>query len=99
MKQGGVLTVVRNEVEMNVLAGDIPDHITVDLAGREMGDTIHISDIPLPEGSKPVISDRDFVIANIAAPRALTADDEDETVEADEVPTTEMGPPDGEEAE
>ena len=95
---GGVLTVVRNEVEMNVLAGEIPDHITVDLAGREMGDTIHISDIALPEGAVPVISDRDFVIANIQAPKTLAADDEDETVEADEVPTTEMGPPDGEEA-
>ena len=104
LKQGGALTVVRNEVEMNVLAGDIPDHLTVDLDGREMGDTIHISDVALPEGSVPVISDRDFVIANIIAPRALTADDEDEgsvagDVDADEVPTTEMGPPDGEQAD
>ncbi len=92
---GGLLAVVRNEVEMNVLAGDIPDHITVDLAGREMGDTIHISDIPLPEGAKPVITDRDFVIANISAPRTLVADDSDDVAE-DEVPTTEMGAPDGE---
>lgn len=88
---GGSLTVIRNEVEMNVLAGDIPDHITVDLAGREMGETIHFSEIALPEGAKPVISDRDFVIANISAPRTLAADDEDEeTVDADEVPTTEQ---------
>ncbi len=78
VKKGGVLTVVRNEVEMDVLAGDIPDHITVDLAEAQMGDTISISDVQLPEGAKPVITDRDFVIANIAAPRAVLADDEAE---------------------
>jgi len=91
IKKGGVLTVVRNEVEMDVLAGDIPDHLTVDLAEVEMGDTISISSVTLPEGAKPVITDRDFVIANISAPRALVADDEDEDgeeVAADEVPTT-----------
>ncbi|MBU0781982.1 MAG: 50S ribosomal protein L25/general stress protein Ctc [Alphaproteobacteria bacterium] len=86
---GGTLTVVRNEVEMNVLAGEIPDHLTIDLAGRAMGDTIHFSDVQLPEGAKPVISDRDFVIANIAAPKTMTADDEDD-VAADEVPATEV---------
>jgi large subunit ribosomal protein L25 len=84
---GGTLTVVRNEVEMNVLAGEIPDHITVDLTGRAMGDTIHFSDVMLPEGAKPVISDRDFVIANIAAPKTMAAED-DEDVAADEVPAT-----------
>ncbi|WP_392338210.1 50S ribosomal protein L25/general stress protein Ctc [Loktanella salsilacus] len=86
---GGTLTVVRNEVEMNVLAGEIPNHLTIDLAGRAMGDTIHFSDVQLPEGAKPVISDRDFVIANIAAPKTMTADDEDD-VAADEVPATEV---------
>ncbi len=91
---GGTLTVVRNEVELNVLAGDIPDHLTVDLAGRAMGDTIHISDVTMPEGAQPVIADRDFVIANIAAPKTLTADDEDPVVEADEVPTTDEEPAD-----
>jgi len=83
VKKGGFLTVVRNEVEMDVLAGDIPDHLTVDLAKAELGDTIHLSDIALPEGAKSVI-DRDIVIANIAAPRALLADDEDDAApEAD----------------
>ncbi|WP_106743702.1 50S ribosomal protein L25/general stress protein Ctc [Yoonia maritima] len=80
IKKGGTLTVVRNEVELDVLAGDIPDHLTIDLASHEMGDTIHISEVTLPEGAKPVI-DRDFVIANIAAPRTLAADDEDEAEE------------------
>jgi large subunit ribosomal protein L25 len=84
IKKGGVLTVVRPEVELEVLAGDIPDHITVDLANAQMGDVIHISDVTLPEGAKPVI-ERDFVIANISAPRGVLADDgDDEGEEADE---------------
>ncbi|WP_370048751.1 MULTISPECIES: 50S ribosomal protein L25/general stress protein Ctc [Salipiger] len=77
LKKGGVLTIVRQEVELEVLAGDIPDHITVDLAGKQIGDVIHISDVTLPAGAKPTI-DRDFVIANISAPRGLRADDGDE---------------------
>ena len=89
VKKGGVLTVVRNEVELDVLAGDIPEHITVDLAEVQIGDTISISDVTLPEGATPAITDRDFVIANVQAPRALLAEDDDEDeVAADEVPTT-----------
>jgi large subunit ribosomal protein L25 len=89
LKKGGVLTVVRNEVEMDVLAGDIPDHLTVDLADVQIGDTISISSVALPEGAKSVITDRDFVIANVSAPRAVLAEDEDdaEEVAVDEVPT------------
>ncbi|MDP5085173.1 MAG: 50S ribosomal protein L25/general stress protein Ctc [Yoonia sp.] len=83
IKKGGVLTVVRNEVELEVLAGDIPDHITVDLANSQMGDVIHISEVTLPEGAKPVI-ERDFVIANISAPRTVLADDAEEEVEQEE---------------
>ena len=67
LKRGGTLTVVRNDVELNVLAGDIPDHVTVDLTGKKIGDVIHINDVVLPEGTKPTI-DRNFVIANVAAP-------------------------------
>ena len=89
VKKGGVLTVVRNEVELDVLAGDIPEHIEIDLANVEIGDTISISDVTLPEGATPAITDRDFVIANVSAPRALLAEDDDEEeVAADEVPTT-----------
>jgi len=77
LKKGGVLTIVRQEVELEVLAGDTPDHITVDLADKQIGDVIHISDVTLPDGAKPTI-DRDFVIANISAPRGLRADDGDE---------------------
>ena len=77
LKRGGTLTVVRPEVELEVTAGDIPDHITVDLAGRNIGDVIHIGDVVLPEGAVPTI-ERNFVIANIAAPSGLrSADNED----------------------
>ncbi|MFU8883751.1 MAG: 50S ribosomal protein L25/general stress protein Ctc, partial [Rhodobacterales bacterium] len=79
LKKGGVLTVVRQEVELNVLAGEIPDHVTVDLSGLNIGDTITISSVDLPKGSKATI-DRDFVIANISAPSGLRSAgvDEDE---------------------
>ena len=81
MKKGGVLTVVRQEVELRVTAGDIPEKLTIDLAGKDIGDTLTISAITLPEGSKATI-DRDFVIANISAPSGLKSagvdDDEPE---------------------
>ncbi len=77
IKKGGVLTVVRSEVELRVTAGDIPEKIVCDLTGREVGDVIHISDIPLPEGAKTTI-DRDFVVANISAPSSLRSSDEEE---------------------
>ena len=88
LKTGGVLTVVRPEVELNVVAGDIPDQIVVDLTGKEIGDTITISSVDLPSGAKPTI-DRDFVIANIQAPSGLRAadDEEEEEVAADAVET------------
>ena len=78
IKAGGALTVVRPEVELKVTAANIPDALVVDLTGLEIGDVVHISDITLPEGTRPMITDRDFVIANISAPRAVLADDEDE---------------------
>lgn len=78
LKRGGTLTVVRPEVELNVLAGDIPEKIVVDLTGRQIGDVIHINDVDLPEGAKPTIA-RNFVIANLAAPSGLrSSDNEDE---------------------
>ncbi|WP_028029329.1 50S ribosomal protein L25/general stress protein Ctc [Gemmobacter nectariphilus] len=80
LKRGGTLTIVRPEVELEVTAGDIPDHITVDLEGKQIGDVIHINDIALPEGVKPTV-DRNFVIANIAAPSGLRASDAEEGAE------------------
>ncbi|MEM7530434.1 MAG: 50S ribosomal protein L25/general stress protein Ctc [Pseudomonadota bacterium] len=92
IKKGGVLTVVRSEVELKVRANAIPDHVTVDLAGLQIGDTIKISNVDLPQGAVPTITDRDFMIANISAPRALVADDADEaeaSVEAEAAPAEE----------
>ena len=80
LKRGGTMTVIRNEVELKVTAGNIPEQLTADLSGLDIGDTINISDIEMPEGARPMVTDRDFVIANIAAPSSLkSADDEDET--------------------
>jgi len=90
LRKGGVLTLVRPEVELVVTAGDIPDHITVDISGLQIGDSATIANVVLPEGSKPVI-DRDFVIAQVSAPSGLASqDDEDEDVAANEVPATEV---------
>lgn len=83
LKMGGVLMVVRNEVELKVTAGNIPEQLEVDLSTFEIGDTINISDIKLPEGARPMITDRDFVIANIAAPAALLSE-EDEDAEGED---------------
>ena len=80
IKRGGTLTVVRPEVELEVTAGDIPDHITVDLTGKQIGDVIHINDVVLPAGAKPTI-DRNFVIANISAPSGLRSEDNAEDAE------------------
>jgi large subunit ribosomal protein L25 len=77
LKRGGVLTVVRPEVELVVTAGDIPEKLTADLSGLDVGDTITISSINLPEGTKATI-DRDFVIANISAPSGLRSSDNEE---------------------
>ncbi|WP_284165059.1 50S ribosomal protein L25/general stress protein Ctc [Frigidibacter sp. SD6-1] len=82
LKKGGALTIVRPEVELEVMAGDIPDHITVDLSGREIGDVIHINDVVLPSGAKPTIN-RNFVIANIGAPSGfVSAESEEAAAEA-----------------
>ena len=90
LRKGGVLSLVRPEVELVVTAGDIPDHITIDVSGLNIGDSITISSVDLPQGAKPTI-DRDFVIANISAPSGLrAADDEEEEVAADEVEAIEV---------
>lgn len=93
IKKGGVLTVVRNEVELEVTAGDIPEKIVVDLDGKDIGDTFTISQVELPAGAKPTI-DRDFVIGNLSAPSSLKSagDDEDEA-EATEADAAEAEAP------
>ena len=79
LKKGGVVTMVRPEVELRCTAGDIPEKITISLEGLNIGDTVTISSVDLPKGTRATI-DRDFVIANISAPAGLIssgADDED----------------------
>ncbi|MEQ8367689.1 MAG: 50S ribosomal protein L25/general stress protein Ctc [Roseicyclus sp.] len=83
LKKGGVLTMVRPEVELVVTAGDIPDHITIDLEGANIGDTITISSVELPAGAKATI-DRDFVIANLTAPSGLVSATAGEAADAEE---------------
>jgi len=78
LKLGGVLNVVRAQVELNCPAISIPEKLTVDLEGLNVGHTIHISAIKLPEGCTPTITDRDFTVATIAAPRGGLGDSEEE---------------------
>ena len=78
IKRGGVLTVVRGEVELIVTASDIPIEIPVDLTGLDVGDVVTISSVELPKGCKPTITGRDFVIANISAPSGLKSSDTEE---------------------
>ncbi|WP_316979171.1 50S ribosomal protein L25/general stress protein Ctc [Shumkonia mesophila] len=68
LKRGGVLNVVRRDVELVCSPESIPESIVVDLTGLDIGDSIHISHVKLPEGVEPAITDRDFTIATIASP-------------------------------
>ncbi len=91
LKGGGVLNVVRHVVEVMCRAGAIPNDIVVDLSGLEVGDSVHISEITLPDGVKPTIDDRDFTIATIAAPTVAVVEDdvEDEDAEGEDAEGTE----------
>ena len=81
LKKGGVLNVVRHDVELIVDAANIPEDVAVDLKGFEVGDSIHISAVTLPKGAKTAIDDRDFTIATIVAPSALRSSEGDTTKE------------------
>ena len=78
IKGGGIINAVRHDIELNCPANAIPESIIIDLTGLELGDSVHISSITLPEGVTSVIDDRDFTIATIAVPSGLKSDDEDE---------------------
>ena len=84
IKVGGVLNVVRYEVELLCPATTIPEKITVDLQGLKIGDSVHISTIELPDGVTPTITDRDFTIATIASPGGGVKNEDDESDGADE---------------
>lgn len=102
LKRGGVLNAVRHELELICDAAEIPEEIQIDLAGLDIGDSLHISAITLPEGSESAITDRDFTIATIVAPSALKMDAEDAAaaeVAAAEAPETAEEPTEGGDAE
>ena len=96
LKKGGVLNVVRHELELVCESDRIPDQIEIDVTGLEVGDSIHISSVTLPGGSESAITDRDFTIATIVAPSAMKSQDDggedSEDVPADGVAATEQGP-------
>ena len=71
LKKGGVLNVVRHELELVCDSDKIPDDIQIDVTGKDVGDSIHISEVTLPAGSESAITDRDFTIATLVAPSAL----------------------------
>ena len=95
LKRGGVLNVVRHDLELICDAARIPDQITISLAGLDIGDAIHISQVSLPEGSKSAIDDRDFTVATVVAPSAMKAEADEAAAAAEaaaeEVPTREEG--------
>ena len=94
IKRGGVLNVVRHELELVCDAASIPDQIHISLAGLEVGDSIHISSVKLPEGAAPAIEDRDFTIATVVAPSALKSTEGDtETAAAAETAEAEAEAP------
>jgi len=81
LKRGGVLNIVRHELELICDAANIPDDIAIDVTGFDVGDSIHISHVKLPKGSESAITDRDFTIATIVAPSAMKSTAGDTTVE------------------
>lgn len=91
LKRGGVLNIVRHEIDATVSADAIPDHIVVDLAGLEIGDSVHISAVKLPAGVTPIVSERDFTIATIAAPAGLKSE-EGEAAAAEAAPAAKAAP-------
>ena len=83
LRRGGVLNVVRYAIEVLCSVDNIPQEVDVDLAGLDIGDSIHFSQVSLPDGVEPTISDRDFTIATIAAPTIVEEETEGEEGEED----------------
>lgn len=71
LKRGGVLNIVRHDIEVVCSPDNIPKDITLDLTGMDIGDSIHINDVKLPEGVKPIIHERNFTVASIAPPTVV----------------------------
>lgn len=91
LKVGGVLNIVRHEVELNCPAGNIPEKIVIDLSGVNVGDSIHISAVTLPDDATPTITDRDFTIATLQSPGGGVKNLDEEDEEAGEEASAEEG--------
>jgi large subunit ribosomal protein L25 len=78
-----VLNVVRHEIELYCRADNIPQYLECSLAGLDINDAVHMSSIALPDGVRPVIADRDFTVATVAAPSAVKAEAAEEQAEAE----------------
>jgi len=91
LKKGGVLNIVRHELELVCDAAKIPNEIEIDVTGLEIGDSIHISHVKLPAGSESAITDRDFTIATIVAPSALRSETDSAEAEVAAEPVAEEG--------
>ena len=88
LKRGGVLNVVQHELELVCDAASIPDEIHISLEGLDIGDSLHISQVQLPNGATSAITDRDFTVATVVAPSAMKSEDEETAAPAaSEVPT------------
>ncbi len=81
LKRGGVLNVVRHELELVCDAASIPDEIVIDMTGYDVGESVHISAVTLPEGATSAITDRDFTIATLVAPSSLKSQEGDTSKE------------------
>jgi large subunit ribosomal protein L25 len=92
LKRGGVLNAVRHELELVCDAAEIPDDIEISLAGLDIGDSLHISAVTLPQGTASAITDRDFTIATIVAPSGMSTSDAGDSTPADQVPSEHDSP-------
>ena len=101
LKRGGVLNIVRRTVELKCPAESIPDDITIDLTGTDIGTSLKISSVKLGDNIVPTITDRDFVIATVAAPTIIKEPEKpaEETVEGEEGAEGEVKAAEGEEGE
>lgn len=91
LRRGGILNIVRHTVELSCPVEGIPNHLVVNLDGLDIGDSIHISAVSLPEGCRPTITERDFTIASIAASSAVR--EEAATAATAPPPSAEPAPP------
>ena len=88
LKRGGVLNIVRHEIEVRARPDDLPEQFEIDLTGLDIGDSVHISAIAMPNGVAPTITNRDFTICTIAPPTVVTATEDDDGEEGEEAKDT-----------